>query len=436
MITATKPYRFRRRLNYSPSLTNLLGWYEAGIGLTVDGSNNISQWNDLSGNGNHLTNSGAANTKPIAYINKSGFPVVAFDKNRTATLTIPTSLAVNSRACSMWIVGGRSAGRTGGSYADEMFFGYYGSVTPGFEVTGTAQGPFNSLSINQSGRRIATIKDFNCHVLRGFTSGTVNTVAYQNGKSDGVIGPVPDVDGTGGQIGAFVGDILPLGGPIYSLLLYGKEQTADEIAGVYAYAQGKYQAGFTRDSQVGFAGDSITSSIIAQQGDSYPEMVGRLRGWDFDGINTANGMSTTTSQNTQDVQNLDPAYDATYYTNKRVICLLLGSNDLAGGSSAATVLTNLQTYVTNRQAVGWDVRVGTILDRTDFSGSDRTNQQTVNAAIIANSGSWHDGLIPFATAPQLLDPSDTEFFDDGIHPTVAGNQVMALVCNGVLNGIL
>ena len=42
-------------------MANMVGWYQADIGITKDGSNRISQWDDQSGNGNHLVQATGAN---------------------------------------------------------------------------------------------------------------------------------------------------------------------------------------------------------------------------------------------------------------------------------------------------------------------------------------------------------------------------------------
>jgi hypothetical protein len=44
-----------------------------------------------------------------------------------------------------------------------------------------------------------------------------------------------------------------------------------------------------------------------------------------------------------------------------------GTNDLAGGATAAATFANLQTYVNARLAVGWSVVVVTCIDRGDVN---------------------------------------------------------------------
>lgn len=49
---------------YPAEVSGLAAWYDANRGVTVDGSNNVEQWNDLSGNARHLTQA-TASRKPV-----------------------------------------------------------------------------------------------------------------------------------------------------------------------------------------------------------------------------------------------------------------------------------------------------------------------------------------------------------------------------------
>jgi hypothetical protein len=54
-------------------------WVKASTGVTADGSGNVSQWNDLSGNGNNLTDQGFGPPyDPTLATNQFGYPVIHF----------------------------------------------------------------------------------------------------------------------------------------------------------------------------------------------------------------------------------------------------------------------------------------------------------------------------------------------------------------------
>ena len=51
---------------FSPmDLTSLYAWYRSDRGITKDGSNRVSKWNDLSGNAHHVVQTGDANKQPL-----------------------------------------------------------------------------------------------------------------------------------------------------------------------------------------------------------------------------------------------------------------------------------------------------------------------------------------------------------------------------------
>ena len=64
---------------YDPSFLapNLVGWWAADQGLTVNGSNQVTNWNDLSGAGNSLGNPTAANSLVETLAGQNGLPVLS-----------------------------------------------------------------------------------------------------------------------------------------------------------------------------------------------------------------------------------------------------------------------------------------------------------------------------------------------------------------------
>ena len=59
--------------------SGLQAWYRADLGVTKDGSNNVSQWADQSGNGVHLSQN-TATAQPLWVANGfNGEPTVSFN---------------------------------------------------------------------------------------------------------------------------------------------------------------------------------------------------------------------------------------------------------------------------------------------------------------------------------------------------------------------
>jgi hypothetical protein len=70
---------FGRTYGIQPNeLPNLAVWLKADSGVTVTGSG-VSQWNDLSGNGRHFTQSTDSKRPPLVNGVLNGFPVLRFD---------------------------------------------------------------------------------------------------------------------------------------------------------------------------------------------------------------------------------------------------------------------------------------------------------------------------------------------------------------------
>jgi lysophospholipase L1-like esterase len=120
------------------------------------------------------------------------------------------------------------------------------------------------------------------------------------------------------------------------------------------------------------------------------------------------------------------SYDTAGYTH---LLLLVGTNDLAAGTSAATIQATLATFISAAQAAGLDVTICTILPRStgpSYSGDLQTRLETVNAWIMALEGVTAVDLYTLGGEPgtptQLKATWDT---GDGLHPNNTGHAAMA-----------
>lgn len=98
-------------------------WLDAGEGVTFDGGNNISQWDDQSGNGFHAVQSGS---QP-QYIANGGagfnnLPVVDCDVGQIAGLIVPRMQGRFADGYTSFIVFGSSSGQPGWN---QVFYGAY-----------------------------------------------------------------------------------------------------------------------------------------------------------------------------------------------------------------------------------------------------------------------------------------------------------------------
>jgi hypothetical protein len=69
----------------------LIAWYKADVGVTKDGSNKVSQWDDQSGNGHHLTQPTALNKPTWQASVLNGLPGIQFPAS--TGLIYPTTIA-------------------------------------------------------------------------------------------------------------------------------------------------------------------------------------------------------------------------------------------------------------------------------------------------------------------------------------------------------
>lgn len=65
---------------FDPStISGLMVWYKADEGVTKDGSDLVSQWNDQSGQGNNVTQATATNKPLFVNNNRNSLPTINFD---------------------------------------------------------------------------------------------------------------------------------------------------------------------------------------------------------------------------------------------------------------------------------------------------------------------------------------------------------------------
>jgi lysophospholipase L1-like esterase len=139
-----------------------------------------------------------------------------------------------------------------------------------------------------------------------------------------------------------------------------------------------------------------------------------------------------------------PAVLAQFYNASRaknIAVLAAGTNDIATLShTGAVVLADQYTFADAMLASGKKPVVCTILARNPGGGFDAANfatQQTYyNTQLRAAAAARGYQLCDFAAIPQLSDPTNTTYYSDGIHPTVAGHALMAVVAAAAIQATL
>lgn len=133
--------------------------------------------------------------------------------------------------------------------------------------------------------------------------------------------------------------------------------------------------------------------------------------------NSADDMARMTAQYATQVL---PFYNSSFNVN--YLTLQGGSNDIAGGRSAAALGADVKAYVAKAKGHGFLVGVCTVFHRV---GNDVGRVNDYNNWLRAgNSGA--DFIIDLAAHPALSDATNLKYFQgDGIHPNSAGQTVIA-----------
>lgn len=414
-------------------------WYEADVGVTHI-ANAISQWDDQSGNNHHMTQTGADILKPMLRNDIDNTPYIDLQKNESGYLEIPATIDLDARNCSFFVVASRSADVSGGGYEDQSYLIGFGAAAADIGLQ-HGQDAARNLFQGFDGAQLTTnLNGQNLENFLGTISDASNMTIYQGSKSS-ITAPQPGIDLSmqGGRFGNH-GSVttLPWRGAVRAVYIADSAISGADLTQLKLRITTKWNLAKTNTIQIAFVGDSITSGTGAEEADSYPNQVLRLRQGDFDGLNVSLPGGGIVNTNTERSQHADPALDATTYTTHQILVMLLGTNNLSQGETAANLLTNLQTAVSAAQTAGWDkVLVGTITPQAGITAGEETQRNTLNTSIRTNTGSWHDGVVDFDGDVRLQDETDLTYFNaDQVHPNATGYQVMAEIANTAITAAL
>lgn len=111
-----------------------------------------------------------------------------------------------------------------------------------------------------------------------------------------------------------------------------------------------------------------------------------------------------------------------------------GINDVIGSRTSAQMIADAQTNITAAVAAGYQHIICTIPPATSVSGAKETVRQAYNAHILANYATMGcTAVADFAGDVRLQDPSNHDYFDEGLHHGNGGNLVKAQVLASVIN---
>lgn len=129
--------------------------------------------------------------------------------------------------------------------------------------------------------------------------------------------------------------------------------------------------------------------------------------------------------------------DALHQAGKTNILVVFGgTNDLAFDVVTGTVAhTRLADYCTARGATWENIVVCNMLKRkaTDFPESERV---AFNNLLSSNYSSYADAKVEWAADAAFSDVTDTTYYQDLIHPTQLGHNIMAGYLNPIITSLL
>lgn len=265
----------------------------------------------------------------------------------------------------------------------------------------------SALSIYINGTKLA-----NTTAASGtFTSGVIQEAAGPNAVYGGYVIAGALTDAQQNRLAYWLNKATSalgcnFGGPVYSIQFIGD-----------SLWQG-YTVGFGQLSSTAFAQLSGTKGLSDFNVNSWMKgVVGQTAG--------------TINSNIVIYQNIERTA-----LGKNIIGLWECTNDmLNAGASAATAFASLKTTCSGLKAVDptCKIIVTTLFPSTTYavSGSANYNSQvgTFNASILTDptltNGTVANGIVRLDNVPQFQDTTNTTWFQDGLHPTQAGENIVA-----------
>lgn len=123
---------------------------------------------------------------------------------------------------------------------------------------------------------------------------------------------------------------------------------------------------------------------------------------------------------------------------KRVLFIEIGINDIGANVTAATLYAALTTYITNARAAGFThIVVRTLLPCSQSPGQI-TERNAYNALVRANSAGA-DAISDVAAHPimgNVANIGDLSLYQDALHPTGYGNELIAPIDAAAINSVL
>ncbi|MGI4798476.1 MAG: SGNH/GDSL hydrolase family protein [Janthinobacterium lividum] len=186
-----------------------------------------------------------------------------------------------------------------------------------------------------------------------------------------------------------------------------------------------------------FDGDSISCGVGASPTMTLSSQTGRLlRNKSTIHVVAQGGRQLSECLDTFN-QHVAALYDSG--TDRNIVFLKAGDNDITRGISADTTYNRLEGYVTLAHGCGWKVIVASNLQRFDVSDDAQRELSVFNDLTIKNKAKA-DLIVDFAS-DQILGRLESRinrhyYNEDGVHPTDVGYTILAQKVASAIDQIL
>lgn len=425
------------------SISGLLCWVKAGVGLFKDGAgtqpvsadgDSIALWKDQSGNGNDLTQSTAGNQPKW----DATLQCVHSEYNANEWMNLAAGLSYGTQSVSLAFIGSlvslRDANASGSNQVNHVFLNgttnkgnfYYDRQSGG--SVGVYYATYDGTSIQspaQSFRPMHTSP-----VLIVFSSGSGGTIIYTNSLASATLAAMASATITSGAIfGNLAGSNFPLQARIFDAALYNRAVTSGDVSTLLNYAATRgVQTGF--NGNVIFDGDSETAGSGNTLNRNWVQQMGLPPG--IRQVNVAESGIQLATLASEASAFVDP-----YYVSgiPNVLVIFAGTNDFAiGSATVATVYGNLQSYCTARKATNPSLKIVviTMLPRNVGGTMSQANWQAYHDDIVngfAGSTLACDAVVDTSTdsriGPWGANTNTTYYAADAIHLNNTGAAILA-----------
>lgn len=420
--SATTTINFR---NGRPDVSALSAFLGTQVG-------NVSKLYDQSGNGLHAT--AASNfPKVSASILTGGVPAIIFDGSNgapliTAQMTLPAGLALNIQGLAMVFAGRHSISQNTSAIAS------LSDVTPTtIAKWQVLQGPSYVATSTQT---TPTYPPVNPAVLATKTDAT-NTKHFLAERSFSRTATTGTGTSVGGILANDVGGVSRGMFELCGLALFSSAIADADIQTARASFEAALSIQTTFTETIALTGDSIlqgTGTTLCQNltRQLWPLLKRPTRminsgvfGATMASLVTGTGLHTPFSGWTQ---------------TTRVWVLQSGTNDIAAGTTASALAAIASARITDAKSAGENkVGICTVLPRQTWIGTPAlwTEAQAYNDLVRANYVSWGaDFLVDLAadaTMGNITNTSNAAFYTDGLHPSTAGNAILAAIYAAGIN---